>query len=77
MFPAPISFLNDELKAELGMKTDKAPKKNGNEESNMVSKADFKNPFQSSLKEMLSKKEEQKNDNSNMEVDDKSLDECF
>jgi hypothetical protein len=23
MFPAPISFLNDELKAELGMKTKK------------------------------------------------------
>jgi hypothetical protein len=34
----------------------KAPKKNGNENSNMVSKADFKNLFQSSIKEMLTKK---------------------
>jgi hypothetical protein len=51
-----------------------APKKNGNEESNMVSKADFKNIFQSSLKEMLSKEEKQKNDKINMELDDESLD---
>jgi hypothetical protein len=50
------------------------PKKNGNEESNMVSKADLKNLFQSSLKEMLSKKEKQKNDKNNMELDDESLD---
>jgi hypothetical protein len=42
----------------------RAPEKNGNEESNMVSKADFKNLFQSSLKEMLSKNEKQKNDRS-------------
>jgi hypothetical protein len=34
----------------------KAPKKNGNENENMVSKADFKNLFQSSIKEMLTKK---------------------
>jgi ribosomal protein L13 len=39
----------------------KAPKKNGNENSNMVSKADFKNLFQSSIKEMLTKREKQKN----------------
>jgi hypothetical protein len=50
------------------------PKKNGNEESNMVSKADFKDLFQSSLKEMLSKKEKQKNDENKMELDDESLD---
>jgi hypothetical protein len=31
----------------------RAPKKNGYEESNMVSKADFKNILQSTLKEML------------------------
>jgi hypothetical protein len=47
---------------------------NGNEESNMTSKADFKNLFQSSLKEMLSKKQKQKNDKHNMELDDESLD---
>jgi hypothetical protein len=34
----------------------KAPKKNGNENSNMVSKVDFKNLFQSSIKEMLTKR---------------------
>jgi hypothetical protein len=51
----------------------RAPKKNGNEESNMVSKVDFKNKFQSSLKNMLSKKEKQKNDKSNMELEDESL----
>jgi hypothetical protein len=38
----------------------KATKKNGNENSNMVSKADFKNLFQSSIKDMLNKKENQK-----------------
>jgi hypothetical protein len=32
------------------------PRKNNNENSNMVSKADFKNLFQSSLKDMLTKK---------------------
>jgi hypothetical protein len=37
-----------------------APKKNGNEKSNMVSKVDFKNLFQSSIKEMLTKMEKQK-----------------
>jgi hypothetical protein len=52
----------------------RAPKKNGNEESNMVSKADLKNLFQSSLKEMLSKKENQKNDKNNMEFYEESLD---
>jgi hypothetical protein len=35
------------------------PRKNDNEQSNMVSKADFKNLFQSSLKEMLTKKDKQ------------------
>jgi hypothetical protein len=34
-----------------------APRKNDNENSNMVSKAYFKNLFQSSLKDMLTKKE--------------------
>jgi hypothetical protein len=55
----------------------RAPKKNGNEESNMVSEADSKNLFQYSLKEMLSKKEKQENDKSNMELDDESLDMIF
>jgi hypothetical protein len=41
----------------------------------MFSKADFKNLFQSSLKEMFFfKKEKQKNDKSDMELDNKSLD---
>jgi hypothetical protein len=40
----------------------------------MASKADFKNLFQSSLKDMLSKKEKQKKEESNMELDDESLD---
>jgi hypothetical protein len=35
------------------------PRKNDNEQSNMVSKSDFKNLFQSSLKEMLTKKDKQ------------------
>jgi hypothetical protein len=52
----------------------RTPKKNGNEESNMVSKADSINLFQSSLKDMLSNKENQKNDKTNMELDDESLD---
>jgi hypothetical protein len=55
----------------------RASKKNGNEESNMVSKADFKNIFQSSLKDTLSKKEKQKNDKTNMELNDESLDMFF
>jgi hypothetical protein len=38
-----------------------APRKNDNENSNMVSIADFKNLFQSSLKDMLTKKEKGKN----------------
>jgi hypothetical protein len=40
----------------------------------MVSKAEFKNLFQSSLKQMLSKKEKQKNDKNNMKLNDESLD---
>jgi hypothetical protein len=52
----------------------RATKKNGNEKSNIVSKADSKILFQSSLKEMLSKKEKQKNDKNNMEHDNESLD---
>jgi hypothetical protein len=35
------------------------PRKNDNEQSDMVSKSDFKNLFQSSLKEMLTKKDKQ------------------
>jgi hypothetical protein len=48
------------------------PRKNGNEQSNMVCKADFKNLFQSSLKEMLTKKD--KRAKKNAEGDDDSLD---
>jgi hypothetical protein len=51
-----------------------APRKNDNENSNMVSKADFKNLFQSSLKDILTKKERQINKKDNVEVDDESLD---
>jgi hypothetical protein len=51
-----------------------APRKNDTENSNIVSKADFKNLFQSSFKEMLTKKEKQKKKKENMEVDDESLD---
>jgi hypothetical protein len=40
----------------------------------MVSKMDFENLFQSSLREMLSKKENQNNNKSNMELSDESLD---
>jgi ribosomal protein L13 len=50
-----------------------APKNNDNENSKMVSKADFKNLFQSSLKDMLTKKEKQTKKKDNMEVDDESL----
>jgi hypothetical protein len=48
------------------------PRKNDNEQSNMVSKADFKNLFQSSLKETLTKKYKQAKKNA--QGDDDSLD---
>jgi hypothetical protein len=48
------------------------PRKNENEHSNMVSKVDFKNLFQSSLKDMLTKKDKQAKKNAN--GDDDSLD---
>jgi hypothetical protein len=48
------------------------PRKNDNEHSNMVSKSDFKTLFQSSLKEMLTKKDKQSKKNA--EGDDDSLD---
>jgi hypothetical protein len=50
------------------------PRKNDNEQSNMVSKADFKNLFQSSLKEMFTKKDKQAKKKENTEGDDDSLD---
>jgi hypothetical protein len=50
------------------------PRKNDNEQSNMVSKPDFKNLFQSSLKEMLTKKDTQAKKKENAEGDDESLD---
>jgi hypothetical protein len=46
-------------------------KKNDNDHSNMVSKADFKNLFLSSLKDILTKKEKQAKKKDNMEADDK------
>jgi hypothetical protein len=49
-------------------------RKNDNEQSNMVSKSDFKNLFQSSLKEMLTKKDKQAKKKENTEGDDDSLD---
>jgi hypothetical protein len=52
----------------------KAPKKNGNENSNMVSKADFKNLFQSSIKEMLNKNEKQKKEKDSTNMDEEYLD---
>jgi hypothetical protein len=51
-----------------------APRKNDHENSNMVFKADFKNLFQSSLKDMLTKKENHAKKKDNMGVDDESLD---
>jgi hypothetical protein len=51
-----------------------APRKNDNENSNMVSKVDFKNIFQSSLKDMLTKKDKQTKKKDNMEVNGESLD---
>jgi hypothetical protein len=45
-----------------------------NEQSNMVSRLDFKNLFQSSLKEMLTKKDKQANKKENAEGNDESLD---
>jgi hypothetical protein len=47
-------------------------RKNDNEQSNMVSKSDIKTMFQSSLKEILTKKDKQAKKNT--EVDDDSLD---
>jgi hypothetical protein len=40
----------------------------------MVSKADFKNLFQSSIKEMLTKKEKQKKEKDSTDMDEESLD---
>jgi hypothetical protein len=51
-----------------------APRKNDTVNSNMVSKADFKNLFQSSFKEMLTKKEKQTKKKDNMDADDEYLD---
>jgi hypothetical protein len=48
------------------------PEKNNNENSNMVSKADLTNLFQSSLKDMLTKKD--KKEKKNAKGDDDSLD---
>jgi hypothetical protein len=45
------------------------PRKNDNEHSNMASKADFKNLFQSSLKEMLTKKDKQGKKNAEGDYD--------
>jgi hypothetical protein len=50
------------------------PRKNDNEQSNMVSKSDFKNLFQSSLNEMLTKKGKDAKKKENAEGDDESLD---
>jgi hypothetical protein len=52
----------------------KVPKKNGNENSDMVSKADFKKLFQSSIKEMLTKRENQKKEKDSNDMDEESLD---
>jgi hypothetical protein len=51
-----------------------APRKNDTEHSNMVSKADFKTLFQSSLQDMLTRKEKQAKKKENTEGDDESLD---
>jgi hypothetical protein len=40
----------------------------------MVSKADFKNLFQSSIKEMLTKREKQKKDKAYTDMDEESFD---
>jgi hypothetical protein len=50
------------------------PRKNDNEQSNMVSKSDFKNLLQSSLKEMFTRKDKQAKKKENAEGDDESLD---
>jgi hypothetical protein len=50
------------------------PRKNDNEQSNMVSKSDFKNLFQSSLKGMLTKKDKQAKKKENAKGGDDSLD---
>jgi hypothetical protein len=47
-----------------------APRKNENESSNMVSKADSKDLFQSSLKDVLTKKKKQTKKKDNMDIDD-------
>jgi hypothetical protein len=51
-----------------------SPRKNDNEHLNMVSKADFKNLFQSSFKIMLTKKDKQSKKKENTEGDDNYLD---
>jgi hypothetical protein len=50
-----------------------SPRKYENENSNMVSKTDFKNLFQSSFKDMLTKKEEHTKKKEIMDADNASL----
>jgi hypothetical protein len=50
------------------------PRRNDNEQANMVSKLDFKNLFQSSLKEVLAKQDKQAKKKENTEGYDESLD---
>jgi hypothetical protein len=50
------------------------PRINYNEQSNMVSKSDFKNLFQSSLKEILTKKDKKAKKNTKTESGNDSLD---
>jgi hypothetical protein len=53
-------MLNVSIVAKGSLSTDcSLPRKNDNEQLNMVSKSDFKNLFQSSMKEMLTKKDKQ------------------
>jgi hypothetical protein len=40
----------------------------------MVSKADFKDQFQSSIKEIVTKREKQKNEKDSTDIDEESLD---
>jgi hypothetical protein len=52
------------------LSTAQLQEKNDNEHSNMVSKSDFKNLFQSSLKEILTKKDKQAKKKENTEGND-------
>jgi hypothetical protein len=62
------------IKKDTIPRTARHQRKNGNENSNMVSKEDFKNMFQSSIKGMFTKREKKKKEKYSTNMEEESLD---